>query len=617
MFCTYLTRVHRPVTGVHQGLTRSAQTAALLLAMCVTAGCPPTGPVAPGRSDAPTVELPEPLVGQPGRLVAPPSEPIDPEAWRLPPPEDAPAHAPWLRLIYGQDARAEMEACGCPGAPSGGYARRRTLNQQIARWLPDALVVEGPTTLSKVVGGTETVESRDRARAREIVSYLADSGTTSFFPGQADFAALGPGALAEVAGASSLQIVVTNLAAAVRPASFARSLAWEQGGKRVLLLGLLGTPRSDLEREVAPSTDPLEAVRSVLADEGPVDVVVAFTAAGDRERRGWVDAGLSELVHVLLAPFERPTDQAERWLGNMYEVRADPLGRALRRVDIVLTGRSAGVGRAPGGALQHARNLASREGEWLRQVRVLEGLRERIAAGQDPRERVRGFDDVLRVEPATDVDQVQLSLARLVFERDRSLSSAPIASTHRHLASADLLVLGEDLPEDPWIGGRIDAYNAKWIDAISADLASAPPPTAEGLYAGMDSCVACHSTIYAQWPASAHARAYRDIYERGEHRNPACLACHATGFGVPGGFADPSDSSLLNVQCEACHGPLDKHVRDAQRPGLRPAGGRPVDEAVCRTCHDVANSPEFDYAEYLPRISHPGVQDPSSTGGER
>jgi hypothetical protein len=617
MFCTHLTRFHTHLTGVHEGLTRFEQTAALLFAMTLACGCPPTGPAGSSAPDLPSIELPPPLVGGTGSLQASPADPVDIGAWRMPSPEESPGDAPWLRLIYGQDARAEMEACGCPGAPSGGYARRRTLNQHLTRWLPDVLVVEGPTTLSKVVGGTETVQSRDRARAREIVSYLPDSGTTAFFPGQADFAALGPAALAEAAQAASLPIVVTNLAESVRPSTFRRSLLWERGGKRVLLLGLLGRPRSEDERLHSPSTDVVETVRSVLAQEGPVDVVVAFTSAIERERRGWLAEGLDADVHVLLAPFERPGDQAERWLGDMYEVRADPLGRALRRVDIVVSGRASGVARIPLGSVQEVRNVALREGEWLRQARRLERLRERIAAGEDPRERSRGFDDVVRVDPATDPDEVQLSLARLVQERAKSLSGAVLQSTPRHLAVADLVVLGEDLVEDPAIAGRIKAYHAKWIETIAEDVAAAPPPPPDGLYAGMDACVSCHPAIHGRWTDSAHASAYRDIYERGEHRNPDCLGCHSTGFGVPGGFADPSDPSLLNVQCEACHGPMDKHVRDAQRPGLRPAGGRQVDEAVCRTCHDAANSPEFNYAEYLPRISHPGVGDPSSGGGER
>ncbi len=617
MFCTHLTRFHTPLTGVHEGLTRSAQTAVLLLAMTLVISCPAGGPADPSPTDGPVIELPPPLVGGPGSFRPVPPDSVDIDAWRLPPPGESLTRAPWLRLIFGQDARAEMEACGCPGAPSGGYARRRTLNQQLGRWLPDALVVEGPTTISKVVGGTEAVQSRDRARAREIVSYLADSGTTAFFPGQADFAALDPAALAEAARASSLPIVVTNLEESARPPSFRRSLRWERDGKHVLILGLLGRPRSEDERLLSPSTEVVAAVRSLLAQERPADVVVAFTSATERERRGWLEAGLDADVHVLLAPFQRPEDQKERWLGDLYEVRADPLGRALRRVDIVLSGRTPGVSRTPVAAAQQVRNVAAREGEWLRQARRLEWLRGRIAAGEDPRERSRGFDDVVRVDPSSDPDEVQLSLARIVQERSKSLAGALVDSTHRHLVAADLLVLGEDLAEDSEIAGRINAYHAKWITRIAKDLSATPAPESDGLYAGMDACVVCHSAIYARWPASEHANAYLDIYERGEHRNPDCLGCHATGFGVPGGFADPDESILLNVQCEACHGPMDKHVREAQRPGLRPGGGRAVTEAVCRTCHDAANSPEFNYAEYLPRISHPGVGDPSAGGVER
>ena len=572
--------------------------------MLLASGCPSADDAA-ATADRPTVSLPPPLVGGASELPTP--EPVDPEQWRLTTPPGE--HAPWLRLVYAQDTRAELEACGCPGAASGGYARRLVLLDGLRAWLPDVLLLEGPVSLSKVIGGTESVASQDRARAREIIGLLGVTGVEAFFPGQPDFAVLAPKELASAATSAGVKVVATNLAPAVRPPSVSRFHAWEQDGRRVLILGLLGSPRSDVERKLSPVVDVLEATRAVIEEAGPADVVVAFTAANLRERRTWLEGGLP--VDVLLAPFESPTDQAERWVdSDTWSVRADPLGRALRRVDIALTGTERGVARRPLEE-QHVRNLAARERAWLDQHRLMMDLEARIAEGTDPRERAEGLDGAVRVDPTTDPDAIREVLARIVLERGKSLSALPAGSTRRHVVAADLLALPESLPEDPAVAARLDAYQAKWIDTIGAEFAAAEPPSDGGAYVGMDACVSCHQPIYAGWTHSAHGRAYRDIYERGEHRNPDCLGCHTTGFGVPGGFADPSDTSLFNVQCEACHGPMDRHVREAQRPGFKPGGGATVTEQTCLRCHDPANSPSFDYAEYLPRIGHPGVGAPA------
>ena len=50
---------------------------------------------------------------------------------------------------------------------------------------------------------------------------------------------------------------------------------------------------------------------------------------------------------------------------------------------------------------------------------------------------------------------------------------------------------------------------------------------------------------------------------------------------------------LVNVQCEACHGPGKEHVSDFTAPM------NPVVESVCLKCHTEDNSPDFDFRRYL------------------
>jgi cytochrome c5 len=97
--------------------------------------------------------------------------------------------------------------------------------------------------------------------------------------------------------------------------------------------------------------------------------------------------------------------------------------------------------------------------------------------------------------------------------------------------------------------------------------------------------------------------------DRGEEHNPDCLPCHSTGFAATGGFVDPDeDRSLLNVQCEACHGPMLVHAQQGSGAPVRRDPGLTVTEATCRRCHDAANSPRFDFGSYLSRVMHPQNQ---------
>jgi hypothetical protein len=100
---------------------------------------------------------------------------------------------------------------------------------------------------------------------------------------------------------------------------------------------------------------------------------------------------------------------------------------------------------------------------------------------------------------------------------------------------------------------------------------------------------------FGTWAFSGHKNAWNALVEREEAFNPECLECHATGFGEPGGFGELTRFNLTRlgaVQCEACHGPLAGHPEDGT------VVPREVTVDTCLTCHDEANSPEFDPDRY-------------------
>ncbi len=166
-----------------------------------------------------------------------------------------------------------------------------------------------------------------------------------------------------------------------------------------------------------------------------------------------------------------------------------------------------------------------------------------------------------------------------------------------------------------------------------------PVPHESGAqFVGAETCGKCHTKAFGKWKTTGHARAY-DVLSEGREgqeqgwvsrvHDPECLACHVTGwnpqqiFPYESGFVD-SDTTphLKGQQCENCHGPGSIHT---DLENQRVAGSLPpqddeliswrkrmhLDQAIaekqlCTKCHDLDNSPKFEFAEYWKKVAHPG-----------
>jgi hypothetical protein len=98
-------------------------------------------------------------------------------------------------------------------------------------------------------------------------------------------------------------------------------------------------------------------------------------------------------------------------------------------------------------------------------------------------------------------------------------------------------------------------------------------PTGGAKYLGEAKCKMCHIQQHKTWQAMKHAKAFEALPEKYRNMDAktedgrTCVSCHVTGYGMDDrdGFVDPAASaSLLNVQCEACHGPGSNHVDAAK-----------------------------------------------------
>jgi len=158
-------------------------------------------------------------------------------------------------------------------------------------------------------------------------------------------------------------------------------------------------------------------------------------------------------------------------------------------------------------------------------------------------------------------------------------------------------------------------------------------------FAGSAACADCHRHAYDVWKETGHATALTTLEEQKPRRDgdPECLSCHVVGW-VPqryepfeGGFAGMKATPHLAQQgCENCHGPAAAHAavergdvraslteRDRLRSevmlSLDTPEGRQRAVNNCLECHDLDNSPTFDFDTYWPQVEHPT---PPAEGGK-
>ncbi|MBI5867666.1 MAG: cytochrome c3 family protein [candidate division Zixibacteria bacterium] len=111
-------------------------------------------------------------------------------------------------------------------------------------------------------------------------------------------------------------------------------------------------------------------------------------------------------------------------------------------------------------------------------------------------------------------------------------------------------------------------------------------------YVGETKCKMCHKAEYESWMTTKHAKAWASLKPE-EQKKAECNECHMTGKTA-------SDSILVNVGCESCHGPGSdyKAMNTMKNAKLAAeAGLMPITEETCTRCHNKKspNFKEFDF----------------------
>ena len=151
-----------------------------------------------------------------------------------------------------------------------------------------------------------------------------------------------------------------------------------------------------------------------------------------------------------------------------------------------------------------------------------------------------------------------------------------------------------------------------------------PFEESNGQYVGSKRCEKCHEESYEIWKTSRHSIAWKSLEESNPPRtfDPECIACHVEGWNAEhrmpfkSGFLGVDVTpDLVNVGCESCHGPGEKHMQaeigssvklqEKYREALHlDASDKEKMKAFCIQCHDLDNSPKFNYERYYKVIEH-------------
>ncbi len=178
-----------------------------------------------------------------------------------------------------------------------------------------------------------------------------------------------------------------------------------------------------------------------------------------------------------------------------------------------------------------------------------------------------------------------------------------IMKNKKSQAQYQQVALTTDYADHPRVMERIDQYKSNlrsYVQSlpqagqqIGSAFVGPDGSTTQLRFRGDSYCLPCHQTQHQSWLLTAHARAYQTLVRDNKSSDPACLTCHTTGFAS----LKNSGANLVNVQCEACHGPGDGH------PDVR-KGLLKISQDQCFQCHNRANSPNFHYPDYLDKIRH-------------
>lgn len=439
-----------------------------------------------------------------------------------------------LVLLYTASATGQVRSCNCTKFRYGGYGRELTLLKSLRTELKDSVLIEGGDTCGWT-GFQAELKADITAKSLKLLDYDA------MVPGEEELGVRG----ARYIGffdPKAVPIVCANLVKDDQLVYPPYVVLKTKGGARVGLIGLV-----DLN-----VGNPFVAKSFTEKIKEPAQVLPALI----KELRGKAD--------VIVVVYHAPADKAEQLA-------------KIPGVDVVISSHRSDKNKLfpPQGS-----------NEIEAPVRVENGV-----AIVDAKTRTNWCLGRLDLQLGPD-GKVKSAKHRLVF-------------------------LDRSFVEDPEMVKIYDDYNAKVKQAVLTNSAKLKKDAEAMLikrglnpdemrkrlhrspFATSEKCKDCHKSIYDNWSQSKHATAMADLEKVNQDYDPECVSCHVTGALVRNGFANrKEDPELVNVQCEACHGPGLQHATVPLK------GYGKTGEQTCRSCHTDERTPDFDFDTAWAKLNH-------------
>lgn len=436
------------------------------------------------------------------------------------------------------EVRGELEPCGCPTLPYGGFPRRLKALEDIRSHHATVFHLDAGETLLKGFFSNKEVTSEERALL--IGELSKDVGVDAWAVGPSDLMAVGMETLQTMDGPSRISATWKDRDGKFY---FTPYMVLEKNDLRLAVIGLSTQP-----------TDPrFQFVHTTPASEALADIVPS----------------IPEDVDMIVA------------LGSMDDEEVDRLQQTFPSIQLFLT--------TEGAAFEEPKHTpdstqiieAPKQGRFIHNIHI----RHTTSLGQlDNRLPETDWRTwfMVKEDPTHDVQQ---KMRRLGSGRNLYYTElVPLSATYDETVNS--------------INPKIDQFSKSTIQQ-SQLIADKPTTSSDPGFASSGRCAQCHTAEMAKWSFSKHSRAWESLVTHsveGSTNNPDCISCHTTGFGQVGGFGEPTPSNIRKfkaVQCEACHGPLNGHPNDNS---VQPIS---ITAETCTGCHDQANSPDFEFESYL------------------